>query len=73
MSIRVEWAADDQFAMDIQKMALRVNEEVYLSKGLRLKITAKGPVVSGGSESEVLILGSSAQRALGPLVDAVET
>ena len=73
MSIRVEWAPDEPFALDIRKMALPANAEVYLSKGLKLRITAKGPVVSGGSESEVRLPGDSPQGELGTLLDAVET
>ena len=73
MSIRIEWAPDEHFAVDIRAMALRANDEVYLSKGLRLRIAAKGPILSGGSESEVLIPRASAEVDLGSLLDAVET
>jgi hypothetical protein len=73
MSIRIEWAPNDQFAMDIRKMALRANEEVHLSKGLKLRVAAKGPVVSGGSDSEVLMPRAASQGDLGPLFDGVET
>src|SRR5689334_22911821 len=73
MSIRVEWAPDEQFAVDRREMALRANQEVYLSKGLKLRVTAKGPVVSGGSASEVLMPRDASQGDLGPLLDGVET
>ena len=73
MSIRVEWAPDEPFALDIRKMALPANAEVYLSKGLKLRMTAKGPVVSGGSESEVQLPADSPQTELATLLDTVET
>ena len=68
MSILVEWAPDEPFAVDIRKMALPANAEVYLSKGLMLRTTAKGPVVGIGHIGPVDVTSGDIERqAIGQL------
>ncbi|MCU1262886.1 MAG: hypothetical protein JWO80_5771 [Bryobacterales bacterium] len=73
VSIRLEWAPDGHLAMDIGGLALRVGDEVYRAKGLRLRVAAKETTISGGSGSEVLIPRTTAEVSLGSILDAVET
>jgi hypothetical protein len=60
--------------VNIGAMALPAKNEVYLSKGLRLRITPKSATVSGGSGSvvHVLIPIASTELNLGTILDAVE-